>query len=291
MQYIRGERRGREARDVELRALTDPCFRHALSGYERHPGTGSEKARDIAELGSRISGMVSSGGSRKMIYIILAVAILAVAGAAIWWISSGSERGASPTVTKTVREDAPEAVSQPTDEIEDDAPVETEPVIAVDSLADAQETEIAPAMTDDVIPEPEKEIEQQKPEVKEVEEEKTAPLADTQTDTATAESAPGDGFLPLFTINQPDGKPVSLPQVGKKQYNEYLRRAMDMAAAGGAGDVVMTFRVNQYGRPSDIRADKGFSREANREAIRLLGNGPEWKPSGDERISITIHFR
>ena len=52
----------------------------------------------------------------------------------------------------------------------------------------------------------------------------------------------------------------------------------------------MTFRVNRFGRPSEIRTEQGPTRELNREAVRLIESGPEWKEC-QERIAVSIYFQ
>ncbi len=86
-----------------------------------------------------------------------------------------------------------------------------------------------------------------------------------------------------------DTPEFSSPRIGYKLFNEYLQKAA-VVSSDTRGDVLMTFRVNKYGRPSEIRVVQGPTGDANREAIRLITSGPEWETT-DERVSITIHFR
>lgn len=87
-----------------------------------------------------------------------------------------------------------------------------------------------------------------------------------------------------------DGQPTSKPQIGRREYNAYLAAAAVALPKSAHGEVTMTFKVNAYGRPSQIRVTSTFSREANHEAIRLLSNGPEWTES-QRVVTITIVFR
>lgn len=57
------------------------------------------------------------------------------------------------------------------------------------------------------------------------------------------------------------------------------------------GAVILSFELNRKKVPSRIRIEDGFSKESNKEVIRLLAEGPKWEntPSG-KRIQARIHF-
>ena len=57
------------------------------------------------------------------------------------------------------------------------------------------------------------------------------------------------------------------------------------------GTVTLSFELNRKKVPSRIRIEDGFSKESNKEVIRLLAEGPKWEntPSG-RRIQVHIHF-
>ena len=82
---------------------------------------------------------------------------------------------------------------------------------------------------------------------------------------------------------------TSKPKIGKARYNDYLRRAAVAPEDGVQGDVTLTFYVNRYGRPSQIRVTEYLTQEAHREAIRLLENGPEWSAT-DRQVTVVMRF-
>ncbi len=86
-----------------------------------------------------------------------------------------------------------------------------------------------------------------------------------------------------------DVRPVSMPRIGMRDYNEYLKRAAIDFGDGVEGDVKITFRVNRYGHPSQIRVIEYLTPEAHKEAIRLLDIGPEWSPT-EETVTIVMRF-
>lgn len=56
------------------------------------------------------------------------------------------------------------------------------------------------------------------------------------------------------------------------------------------GDIKLSFFVNKAGRPSHIRVVKWITYSCNREAIRLLSEGPAWNYTGDTSY-VVIPFR
>ena len=66
------------------------------------------------------------------------------------------------------------------------------------------------------------------------------------------------------------------------------------------GEVILTFRVNRFGRPSEIRTEQGPTRELNREAVRLIESGnlsagciqaANEALSGVTNVGSATHFR
>jgi hypothetical protein len=83
------------------------------------------------------------------------------------------------------------------------------------------------------------------------------------------------------------------PVVGEEASRKYLRDNMvnppDETGKKETGNVEVTFSVNARGRPYRIRVEKGFSKVTNKEAIRLISEGPAWTTS-DQKATITIKF-
>lgn len=83
------------------------------------------------------------------------------------------------------------------------------------------------------------------------------------------------------------------PVMGMKQYKKYLKKNLihptDEACAKVKGKVVLTFRVNKEGRPYFIRVKKSLCNSLDKEAIRLILEGPEWT-YGNKIAEITVKF-
>lgn len=82
------------------------------------------------------------------------------------------------------------------------------------------------------------------------------------------------------------------PVDGKKAYNDYLKKNLvrivdDCSEA--KGKVVLTFFVNESGRPYDVKVKKSLCPSADGEAIRLVLSGPKWTTEiGEATITVTF---
>lgn len=71
------------------------------------------------------------------------------------------------------------------------------------------------------------------------------------------------------------------PVDGDRSYRRYLEKNMVRPSdecANTKGDVRVTFQVNEKGRPYNIKVTQGLCPSADKEAIRLIQNGPSWTP-------------
>lgn len=83
------------------------------------------------------------------------------------------------------------------------------------------------------------------------------------------------------------------PVIGMKKYQKYLKKKLirptDETCNQVKGKVVLTFLVDQRGRPFGIMMKKGLCESADKEAIRLIQEGPDWT-LGKKPVEITVEF-
>ena len=83
------------------------------------------------------------------------------------------------------------------------------------------------------------------------------------------------------------------PVIGKRKYQKYLKenlvRPTDEKCAQVKGKVVLTFLVNKEGRPFYIKVKEGLCESFDKEAIRLIQEGPDWI-YGNKAVEITVKF-
>ncbi|MXV49573.1 hypothetical protein GS399_01200 [Pedobacter sp. HMF7647] len=88
-------------------------------------------------------------------------------------------------------------------------------------------------------------------------------------------------------------KPV--PVIGWDKYSDYLAESKKLPAAETAkGKVTIGFTVNSSGLLDDFTIIQGVNDVLNNEALRLIKEGPAWKPSSanakDSKVMVTVTF-
>lgn len=79
------------------------------------------------------------------------------------------------------------------------------------------------------------------------------------------------------------------------RFNRYVEQALQYPKEDlekdNEGVIYVSFELNKKNTPSRIRIKDGFSKESNKELIRLLSNGPKWENSRiGVRIYATVRF-
>lgn len=104
-------------------------------------------------------------------------------------------------------------------------------------------------------------------------------------------SQPKSSVTGAITSLKMSGTPQ--PSIGRKAFRRYLKENLvhpsDKECARAKGKVILTFRVDKDGRPESISVKKGLCASADKEAIRLIEEGPDWT-IGDESVEVSIRF-
>lgn len=83
------------------------------------------------------------------------------------------------------------------------------------------------------------------------------------------------------------------PVIGMRKYRKYLKenliRPTDKACADAKGKVVLTFLVDAKGRPYQIEVKDSLCESCDKEAIRLIQEGPDWT-IGNQSVEVTVKF-
>jgi outer membrane biosynthesis protein TonB len=84
------------------------------------------------------------------------------------------------------------------------------------------------------------------------------------------------------------------PAEGWSNFNEYiaqnLKQPEDVKEKTASGEVELSFEVNKEGQAVNIRVEKSLCGDCDKEAVRLLKEGPKWKKKKDKKGKVTIHF-
>ena len=83
------------------------------------------------------------------------------------------------------------------------------------------------------------------------------------------------------------------PVIGKRKFQKYLKenlvRPTDEKCAQVKGKVVLTFLVNKEGRHFSSKVKESLCESSDKEAIRLIQEGPDWI-YGTKLAEVTVHF-
>jgi outer membrane biosynthesis protein TonB len=86
---------------------------------------------------------------------------------------------------------------------------------------------------------------------------------------------------------------VSKISMEKEKFDDYVKRALihptDEECKEAKGDVTLRFYVDENGRPYDITVKKSLCPSADKEAIRLVEEGPDWSLT-DKELTKKISF-
>ncbi|MBS1576042.1 MAG: energy transducer TonB [Bacteroidetes bacterium] len=85
------------------------------------------------------------------------------------------------------------------------------------------------------------------------------------------------------------------PVDGWYNYDTYIANNINISdeiktKTTASSQVELSFEVNKYGEPINIKVDKSACKECDEEAIRLLKEGPKWKKKKNKRAKIAVDF-
>lgn len=83
------------------------------------------------------------------------------------------------------------------------------------------------------------------------------------------------------------------PVIGNEAYGKYLKenliRPSDDSCKDARGEVTVAFHINPAGKPYRFTIKKPLCPSADKEAIRLIEEGPEWT-LGNEEVTLGVEF-
>jgi len=118
-----------------------------------------------------------------------------------------------------------------------------------------------------------------------------AEIQTAQADTAAAESpvAANKVTARIASVMPAAAAPVG----GWANLDTYMADHNKLTKENKTGKFVeLSFLVDSDGNPSDIKVEKGASREFDDEAVRLIKEGPKWErpKTADTRVNYTVSF-
>lgn len=271
MQYIQGQRKGKEAHRLEKEAMIDPFLSDALDGYQAVEGSHVES---IEAMRRRISRRTRSRRDSITKWSVAASLLICLGFGSYFWLNKETglpEQAQSMAVTEEKAiplEQAPPAV----------APKAAAPIASAPAAAPAASAPVAAAPTAAPVAVP--------VEILSIVED-AAPIADT-----AAESIAEIKIAPR-ALTRSAHIHTSRPVIGEEAFREYLKKELvhpqDSVCKGITGTVLIEFHINEQGRPVNLTVKQSLCESADKEALRLIEQGPDWE--GDTgAVTVPVVF-
>lgn len=311
-QYLNGKLDPEVAHQLEKQALDDPFLWDALEGYSTYRDPAGDLSIMQRQLHERIVHMQENKKvfdlSWQRLSVAATAAVMFVSAGILFWMNSHKpqERLASqsqkPVEVNVIDRDSVEAVIKAKDE----------PVTA--SLQKHEEVldDQSRSKTKTISPETRKANISPKAEGALSAQEEVAPISELTARTMASASAPAVARSGKLAVIEPAGTEKKRavqnneslnevvvnvyrpqPKVGWKSYQEYLAANAKKFITDPAlkGSVLLSFKIELNGKISDIKVVRSLNEAYNKEAMRIIKDGPEWMPSPngqtiEQRISI-----
>lgn len=317
--YIQGKRRGKEAHHIERKAMEDPFLADALEGFDAVEG---EHAGRITAIRTRLS-VGGQKSNRKIMYISIAASLLlCVSLGGYFLVNSKDEqaliaksdlpvRDESATENNILTEKDVEEDKQVAGEILEDLNLQTQDNAEIIERRDANGSTSSAASSniieqEEIIVADESPIIVDEPEIilpdiaaAEVSKDDTLMVAQAETNKQEKEATkPGrvvtssNSTQRALTTSGSSRKPE--PKIGMNAYKKYLKESMVRPKEGDCakkkGNVIVEFKINAEGKPHSFVFRKKLCEDLDKEAVRLIENGPVWVGDTDKSVMLEVKF-
>lgn len=298
--YISGDRRGREARDLEARALRDPFLAEALEGLEQH---GEEFAAVAADLHSRIAYRARRAVWRRRFRraATAAAACLTVAAALFAWRYAPQEATppeVPPALAEKLRRETPadslRNVVPETPVVSLPAPRPSRPIAVESGGPEPPDPEDGESFDDPVEPDPQDENAANKDNPANIVvtaygsghlSQTTGAIHIRGTRNSAPEASEKDAFSHSTT-------PAKFRNGGIVEFRKWVQRRVRKPKKPlpdhASGRVIVSFVVDTLGRVTQIELLRVPDQALADEAVRVLRRAPRWKPArqGDRPVPM-----
>jgi len=265
LDYIRGDRKGKDAHRIEEDSMKDPFLYEAIEGYDSIDDNHIERIRHIQ---GRLKPKTKAQPVQSHFWQIAATITILIFGLAGYLFIDYLKPGlhAQEGEVKIIEIYVPENYY-----------VENITVIARKNveLAKAYKPNISQFRV------------KLSPEVA---------LSEEELKVLRGDETPIDIYVPenfdhISVSRQSDGKPQ--PVIGFEKYELYLknslRRPTDDACRNRKGKVIVDFYINESGEPYLFDVVQSLCGTSDNEALRLIQSGPRWT-LGNEKVRVRVEF-
>ena len=290
-QYLEGSLNAKLMHQIEKKALEDPFLADALDGYAQSPGSSLGLSILQRQLQERIVHLQENKKVFQLTWqrlsIAAAAAVLFISAGVLFWINSqniNSQSALNPKQTEvqltpedslTTSDSKANAVIKVPESQSSDLSMKSEPLIV---SAKPNRIKSNAGVTKQVLITPEPSASGMSKTMK------TAGMSDSNP---LSEVAASSAMASISAMPE--------PVEGWLNYKKYIAERVKIARAGitANGIIKLDFTVDPQGRLNNFKILNGLTKEANDLAIKIIQNGPPWKPSASgkpEMMQIEVNF-
>jgi len=283
IEYIEGERKGKEANRLERQAMTDPFLQDALDGFDDVTG---DHAQVIARLEKRFAqsetpSEIDVKTARKRLsiveqFIYIAASFLLIVGfsAIFLW-----DRDNNPESVVAMEELQPEAVVA----MEEPQP---EQVVAMEKLQPEQVVAIELSQSEQIIAMEESQSEQITAVEVQPEAKLSTPAMDVEFVIAMEELAPPSMAADEILQDARSARAASSKKSASPNYDEKTT-AESAKSDSRETTVKVSFFIDKTGKPTNIEFEENVSEETKKAVEKMLAASPAWKQR-NKRVTMTV---
>jgi len=277
--YIKGERYGKSAHELEKEALRDPFLQDAIDGYDLEDGY---PANNLKKLNKQIKKITKKRIPFIQLLGIIICTLIIIGITVFFFIYDNSKEELpyvnnheNPLTLDSLLELRKQTISGTT-------PAQVDSNDTIEGITTPDQPENL-TMTQEKTAV----VQQQDRKLNSVIGQNTRARVSDELNSYALSTRDVQEILSTYTI--PEEKPVSnieqtpKPVIGDNAYNDYIKNNQKTVVADADenqhGKVILIFKVNENGRPVDISVLRSLNQAADREAVRLLQNGPNWTVS------------
>jgi len=287
--YLEGRLNHEEMHRLEKQALSDPFLWEALEGYEYTSDPGIQLSILQRQLQERIVHLQEN----KKIYDFTWQRLSVAASASVLFITAGILFWMNINRPGTMAERQVEVSLIHQDSVNNEIQsYANRPVIREKKYpgsSDQTQTSL------DGLPSgsnPEFELNSTS---KEASTEITSTGTNSQNDQARIQKQAAVSRVRTLPVVVGDFKQAVQPEPGWDIYRKYMEENIERPKGNAiqGGSVLLSFELNEWGKPVKFRILKSLTKAHDEEAIRLIKNGPAWKSREVSKIpngKIEVHF-
>ncbi|MDR1882505.1 MAG: hypothetical protein LBR26_06945 [Prevotella sp.] len=272
--YIKGQRKGKEAQRIEKDSMKDPFLYEAIEGFDSIGGNHIERIDNIQK---RLKAKSKTGTNDRQIWKSAAAAIIIISGIGGYFLSDYHKSG---LYARQANENSIIEIYVPETYYNENIAI----IVKKNSeLAKAYVPNVSRFKIESV----------ENASTSKAEQEILSEDINRQNEIPIEIYVPDDFDSKTSASDETErGKPE--PVGGYERYNEYLKRSLrrpvDDVCKNRKGKVTVEFSVNSLGQPFLFDVKCSLCGTSDNEAIRLIQSGPRWTTDSEERVTVDVEF-